>query len=165
MSFSKLIFCILSLIFLLPLPAHAVKKIDANPVNIAYVLSQKTDSDAISSTLRYYGYQPSSENGNSTLSASAGLSSGETTTYTHPNGSVIKYTFKDTNESQPYPSIEVKSNKGSNETSKVLENLAFKKKGSGYIRNIGKHAKTETHCTHGSQGYIIFHRIKINRQE
>ncbi|MDE5998318.1 MAG: hypothetical protein K2G77_08940 [Muribaculaceae bacterium] len=160
MNSPKLIFCILSLIFLLPLSAYAVKKIDANPINVAYILSQKTDPDAISSTLIYYGYTPQPK-GNLTPDTSKP----ETFVYTHPNGSVIKYTFKDISESHPCPYIEVKSNKGSNETIKVLENLAFKKKGSGYLRNIGKHAKTETHCTHGSQGYLIFHRIKINPQE
>ena len=152
--------CILSLFFLLAFPAQAVKKIDANPINVAYVLSQKTDPDAIASTLIYYGYTPQPK-GNLTPDTSKP----ETFVYTHPNGSVIKYTFKDTTEAQPYPYVEIKSNKGSNETATILENLAFKKKGSGYIRNIGKHAKTETHCTHGSQGSLIFHRVKINRQE
>ncbi|MDE5998329.1 MAG: hypothetical protein K2G77_09000, partial [Muribaculaceae bacterium] len=136
-------------------------KIAANPINVAYILSQKTAPDGIASTLEYYGYTPQPK-GNMTPDTSTP----ETfLVYSHPNGSIIKYTFKDTTEAQPYPYVEVKSNKGSNETVKALENLTFKKKGGGYIRNIGKQAKTETHCTHGSQGHLIFHRIKINNQE
>ena len=164
----------LALLLMAILPAGAVKRIDANPINIAFILSQETDPDVIASTLFYYGYEPmegrlpsrpAKAEATSTQSASAGLSSGETNSYTHPNGSMIRYTFKDATESQPYPQVEVKSNRGSKDIESTLESLDFKKKGSRYIRNTGQYAKTETHCTNESQSFLIFHRTKINRQE
>ena len=134
------------------LPAGAVKKIDANPINVAFILSQETDSDEMSSTLEYYGYERQTSNDGYYV-------------FKNPNGSVVKYTFKDATEAQPYPRVEVKSNRGSKDIDDTLESLSFKKEGNKYIRNTGQYAKTETHCTNGSQGFLIFHRVKINSQE
>ncbi len=59
----SLILSILSLIILFALPVHAVKKIEANPINIAVMLVQENDSAKMVSTCDYYGYvrQPSQE--------------------------------------------------------------------------------------------------------
>ena len=143
------------LIFLLfsLLPLHAVKKIEANPINIAVMLTQETDTARMTSTLRYYGYKPSFENSTSYQTASAGLSSGETYTFTHQNGSVIRYKF--TNTDQKYPTIEVTSKVSQKEKDQTLKNLNFQKTGNSYER---KTVGYTTRCVNGPHGLLILTR-------
>ena len=81
-----LIFFLLSLIFISPLPAGAVKKVEANPINVAVILTEKQDYASLASTLLYYGYQPSSESNSSHKAEDSRLK----TEYYHHNGSVIR---------------------------------------------------------------------------
>ena len=142
---------ILSLLLFALLPAKAIIRIDANPINVAFGLSQETDSAKIVSTLSYYGY------------VMEGRFS-DLLTYKHPNGSVIKFSYKDATPAQPYPYVEVKSNQAGTNTNKALEGLQFKKTGSHYVRNVGHHAKTETRCSHSHQGYLVFQRTVLPRK-
>ena len=146
------------------LPAQAVKKIEANPINIAFLLAQETDSAKMASICDYYGYQPYTDSSNSNKSASAGLSSGKTNTYRHPNGSIIRYTFRDATPSQPYPKVEVKSKKSSKEIEYILTDLRFEKQANGYKRKLGQYARSVTDCKYGHGGFLVFHQTIIPRE-
>ena len=133
-------------------PSQAVKKIEANPINVAFMLAQETDTAKMASTCKYYGYElcPSQE----------GYS-----VYSHATGSIIRYTFRDATTEQPYPQVEVKSKTNSKDIDFTLTDLNFKKFGSGYERKLGPYARTVFSCKHGSGGYLIFHQSRIPRKE
>ncbi len=135
----KIVFYLLSLIIATSLPAGAVKKIEANPINIAVVLTQETDSSKMASTLEYYGYVLQSPPSNGQQA------------YMHPNGSVIRYQYLN----QKYPTVEVTSKVSSTERNKILKNLNFRKKGNTYER---KSIGYTTECASGSPGSLIFTR-------
>lgn len=133
------------------LSAYAVKKIDANPINVAFMLAKETDSVKMASTCKYYGYElVPSKNGY--------------IVYTHHNGSIIRYTFKDATNNQPYPQVEVKSKMNSKDIDFTLTDLNFKKVGSAYERKQGRYARTFFICKHGSGGFLIFHQIRIPKE-
>ena len=154
----------LILLLITLLPAQAVKKIEANPINIAFLLAQETDSAKMASICDYYGYQPYNDNGNSNKSASAGLSSGETNTYRHPNGSIIRYTFRDATEAQPYPQVEVKTRQSSKDIDFTLTDLRFEKQDNGYERKLGQYSRHATTCKRGHNGFLILRHIRLPRQ-
>ena len=137
-----LIFFILSLIFISPLPAGAVKKVEANPINVAVILTEKTDSASIASTLLYYGYVLSSDSNPS-----------QKTEYIHPNGSVIRYSFTKADNGKLYPTIEVTSKASQKEKDQILKSLNFQKNGNAYERRSISHS---TRCTNGPRGSLIF---------
>ena len=145
-----LVFYILSLIFLSPRPAEAVRKVEANPINVAYILAQETDSAGIDATCKYYGYELQTSNDGYT-------------TYKHTNGSIIRYTFKDTSNEQPYPKVEVKSKVSSKEIDTILTDLGFQKEGSGYKRKVSQYARSIFSCKHNPQGFLILHQSRTYR--
>lgn len=141
-----LIFNLLSLIFLLsafPMAAerkfdiHPTKKIDANPINVAVTLVEKTDTAKIASTCEYYGYtrQLLQEGYN---------------VFTHSNGSIIRYKLSD--KDQTYPIVEVKSKASPKEREQILKNLNFQKNGNAYER---KSIGYITRCSFSSHGFLI----------
>ncbi len=145
----KLIIYLLSLIIFPVLPATAAKKpVEANPINVAFMLAQRTDTAQMSALTDYYGYrlQPTQDG---------------YITVTHPNGSTIRYTFQDATESQPYPTVEVKSNQHTSEIHSMLEDLRFKKQGSAYIRKSNMYSRTTITCKHAPHGYLIFHQTLL----
>ena len=154
----KKVLLILTTILFSLIPAGAVKKIEANPINVAYILAQETDSAKIASTLKYYGYelQP--------IETPPSGGRGAYTNYRHPNGSIIRYTFKDATKAQPYPQVEVKSKKSSKDIDSTLTNLNFKKYGSVYDRKIGQYARTLFQCKHGAAGFLTFHQSRHPRE-
>ncbi|MBD5505600.1 MAG: hypothetical protein HDR09_18140 [Lachnospiraceae bacterium] len=164
---------ILTLLLLAILPASAdnkfgitpIKKIEANPINVAFILAQETDSTKIASICDYYGYQPSPDNSASSKTASAGLSSGETNTYRHPNGSILRISFRDATPDQPYPQIEVKSKQSSKDIDYTLTDLRFKKQGNGYERNIGEHARHITTCKSAPRGFLRLQHTRLPRKQ
>ncbi|MDE7347565.1 MAG: hypothetical protein K2N48_12615 [Muribaculaceae bacterium] len=145
----NLIFLLLSLIFISPLPAGAVKKVEANPINVAVILTEKLDSASIASTLLYYGYIPSSESNPSHKTEDSRLK----TEYTHHNGSVIRYSFTKADNGNLYPTIEVTSKASQKEKEQILKNLNFQKNGNAYERRSISHT---TRCTNGPRGSLIF---------
>ncbi len=147
----KSILNLLSLILLAlaSLSATAAKKpVEANPINVAFMLAQRTDTAQMSAIIDYYGYQlQPTQDGYITV--------------THPNGSIIRYTFQDATESQPYPKVEVKSKQHTAEINSMLEDLRFKKQGSAYIRKSNMYSRSAINCHHAPHGYLIFHQTLL----
>ena len=137
------------LIFLLfsLLPVHAVKTIEANPINIAVMLTQETDTAKMASTCEYYGFTRQIIKDGYTI-------------FIHPNGSVIRYKF--TNADQKYPTIEVTSKVSQKEKDNTLKNLNFQKSGNTYERKSVGHT---THCTNGPHGTLILTRYSNPKKE
>lgn len=128
------IFSILSLFILLSFNARAVKKIEANPINIAVMLTQETDTARIASTCEYYGYARQH-------------SQDDFTVFAHNKGSLIRYKFI---TGEKYPTIELRSNVSSKEKDRILKNLNFQKIGNAYeLKTIGYiiHCLSRPHST------------------
>ena len=134
-----LIFGLLSLIFISPLHASAANKLEANPINLAVILTEKNDSATIASICEFYGYQ--------TQPSQDGY-----TVYQHPNGSIIRYNFTHADDGRKYATIEVKSKISSKEQDEILKNLRFQKAGNVYERPSITH---QTRCSQ-SQGLLRF---------
>ncbi len=142
----KKYFLTIFLIALFIVPTSAVKKIEANPLNIAVSLTEKNDSAIIISDLTYYGYTPQ-------------LSAKGNTEFHHSNGSVITFTMPTSKSRGEYPTIEVKSNYNRKEIDNIMMDLRFKRVGNGYERNNSRYDKYLTRCTNGSSGILVIKRI------
>ncbi|MDE5871227.1 MAG: hypothetical protein K2H22_04755 [Muribaculaceae bacterium] len=122
------------------LDIHPVKKIEANPINVAAMLTERPDSASVASTCEYYGYTLQSPQDGYTV-------------FRHPNGSVIRFTFKEEKNGKRYSTIEVRSKASQKEKDQILQTLNFQKSGNAYVRrNIGY----TTQCTNGPQGSLVF---------
>ena len=135
----KTILLLFLLLFTL-LPAQAVRKVEANPINVAVILTEQPDSASIASTCEYYGYvnQPSQDG---------------YTVYQHPKGSTIRYKYTVAENGKSYPTIEVKSKYSQKDKEQLLQQLNFRKNGNTYERKaIGHH----TRCSSAPQGYLRF---------
>lgn len=135
-----LIFSILSLIFLCSFPVRAVKKIEANPINVAVMLMQEKDTTSMASTCEYYGYTRQPENNGYTI-------------FKHLNGSQIRYKYSDSN--QTFPTVEVTSKASFKEKNQILQNLNFNKVGNTYEQ---KSVGFTTRCSFGPHGTLILTR-------
>ena len=82
----------ITLLLLTLLPAGAVKKFEPNPINVAALIVEKTDSAKVVSTCEYYGF------------AYQGVEDGYTI-MKRPNGNEIKFTFNENGIPQKYPTI------------------------------------------------------------
>ncbi len=136
-----IIFSILSLIFLCSLPAGAIKKVEANPINVAVMLMQEKDTASMASTCEYYGYIRQPENNGFTV-------------FKHLNGSSIRYKYSDSN--QQFPTVEVTSKASAKEKAQILQNLNFNKEGNSYEQ---KYVGGRIKCTFGPHGTILLQRI------
>ena len=135
----------LLLITLLPQSANAAKKIEANPINIAAQLVEKTDSAKVASTLEYYGYQPQgTEDGYQIMRTS--------------NGNEIRFSFN--NNGDKYPTVVVKTHGTSRSIDEKLKELDFEKSGNGYEKIKNAYSKFKTKCSFGSHNTLIFRRIR-----
>ena len=134
-----LIFSLLSLILISPLSANAANKHEANPINLAVILTEKNDSATIASICEFYGYQAQSSQDGYTV-------------YQHPNGSIIRYTFTPADDGRQYATIEVKSKISSREQEEIFKDLRFQKTGTAYERPFFTHL---TRCSQ-SQGFLRF---------
>ena len=134
----KQFFLLLLAVLLSSLHINAVKRIEANPINVAVMLSEQTDSTTLASTCEYYGYilqQPQEEY----------------TVLKHPNGSVIRYTFKEDDNGKALPSIEVTSKASQKEKDQILNSLNFQKTGDSYERrSVGYTIR----CSNGPHGTL-----------
>ena len=141
----KLIFLI-SFLFTL-LPAGAVKKFEANPINVAVVIVEKGDSSKIIRIFDYYGYnQQGSADGYKIMK--------------HSNGNEIRYSFTDSNDGSKNTQVIVKTKATHKEIEKLLSELNFKKDGNIYERMIHRYNKQVTQCSLGPSNTLIFQRIK-----
>lgn len=134
-----LIFGLLSLIFISPLYVSAANKLEANPINIAVILSEKNDSATMASVCEFYGYQVQTSQDGYTV-------------YHHPNGSIIRYAFSTADDGRQYATIEVKSKMSSKEQDKILKDFRFRKSSNVYERPSFTHM---TRCAL-TQGYLRF---------
>ena len=139
---------ILLILLLLPfLPARAVKKFDANPINVAVVLVEKADSANIESMFDYYGYSfQTKEDGYHVMK--------------HPNGSIIRYSFKDGNTTLKYPIIIVKTKGTQKDIDATLKELQFLKAGNNYDRSVSRYNSFITRCTLEPHNNIRLERIR-----
>lgn len=122
------------------LEIHPVKKIEANPINIAVMLTERPDSASIASTCEYYGYILQSPQDGYTV-------------YQHPNGSTICFSIKEAYNGKKYSTIEVRSKATQKEKDQTLRSLNFQKSSNVYIRGTVGYT---TQCTNGPHGALIF---------
>lgn len=145
----KQIFITLTLIIISILPASAVKKFEPNPINVAAIIVEKTDSTKVASTCEYYGF------------AYQGVEDGYTV-MKRANGAEIKFTFKENGNPQKYPTVAVKV-KGIHKTiDERLKELNFEKEGNIYTTPHNQYSRFITQCRLGSNNTLIFQRIYNN---
>lgn len=139
----------ITLLILSILPASAVKKFEANPINIAAVMVEKTDSAQIASTCEYYGFTYQEvEDGFTVLKRS--------------NNSEIKFTFNDNGTTQKYPIIVVTTREAHKEIDTRLKELGFEKKGNIYEIKRNQFSRYITQCYFGTRNTLIFRRLYNN---
>lgn len=144
----KTILLTISILLLSIVPAGAVKKIHANPINIAIQLVEKTDSDKVASTLEYYGYTPQGkEDGYQKMKGS--------------NGNEIRYSFNECDPNHKYPTIIVKTQGTHKALDSKLKELNFEKVGNGYECMKNKNSKYKTQYSFGPKSTLIIRRIQI----
>ena len=115
-------------------------KIEANPINVAAILTELPDSAAFASTCEYYGYVLESPQDSYTV-------------FSHPNGSTIRFSFNAADDGKEYSTIEVTSKIPQKEKDQILQELNFQKAGSAYERRSVGYT---TRCTNGHRGALIF---------
>lgn len=143
----KSILLTLSILLLSQIPARAVRKIEAHPINIAVSIVENTDSAKLASFLEYYGYQPQGiENGYQIMKDA--------------NGNEIRYTFTQTTTTNPHPIVTVKTTDTYKLIDSRLKELRFKKSGNSYERINNQYSKFKTRCSFGPQSTLILHRIQ-----
>ena len=142
----KQILFTLILIIIGLLPASAIKKFEANPINIATVMVSKTDSAQIASTCVYYGYSYD------------GVKDGYTV-MKRTNGNEIKFTFKDNGTINKYPTIVVNTKQAHKEIDARLKELNFEKKGNTYEIKQNQYSRFITQCSFGPHNTLIFRRL------
>ncbi len=128
-----------------------IKQIHANPINIASRLIFQQDSAAVASTLEYYGYTHQSQ---------TPPSGGRGASFSHPDGTIITFSFPQTDEKYPHPTIQVYSKTSRPQTEKILSELGFKKNGDHYENIMSKYSQYFTKCAFGPVNSVTFERKK-----
>ena len=156
-----LIFSILSLVFIASFPAQAIKRINANPINIASRLVLQQDSAEIASTLEYYGYShtPNTATQSPILQVDLADTDGFAV-FSHPDGSIIRFYYPKTEDKQKYPTVQVKSNSLRVSIEKIMDQLQYKKTGDHYENVISKYSTHLTKCTFGPGNLVTFQRLR-----
>ena len=139
-------FLTLTLLLLTLLPASAVKKFEPNPINVAAVIIEKTDSAKVASTCEYYGF------------AYQGVEDGYTV-MKRKNGNEIRFTFKDNGTPLNYPIVIVNSKETHKEIDSRLKELSFEKAGNLYVIKRNQYSRHITQCSIGSHNTLIFRRL------
>ena len=145
----KYLFTLLLLLSTL-LPAKAVKKFDANPINVAVVIVEKGDSTEITKLFDYYNYTPQ------------GTTDGYKIMKT-PNGNEIRYSFTDSKDRGKITKVIVKTKSSHKDIEKLLAELKFKKVGNTYERMIHRYNNQITQCCFGPSNTLIFERFTNKR--
>lgn len=130
------------------LPANAVKKFEADPINIAAVIVEKTDSANVASTLSFYGYTFQTKEDGYTIMR-------------HPNGNEIRYSFSQTENNYPTVIVKTKGTRKSIDTK--LNELDFVNSGKGYDKIRNQYSKFKTQCNFGLRSTLIFQHSTINK--
>lgn len=131
------------------LPAQAVKKFQPNPINVAVVIVEKTDSAKVASTCEYYGF------------TYQGVEDGYTV-MKRPNGTEIKFTFKENGETQKYPTVIVKAKGTHKEIGERLKAVNFEKEGNIYTAPHNLYSRYITQCRLDTHNTLIFRRLYNN---
>ena len=142
----KKLILVFTIVFLNILLASAANKLEANPINIAVILSEKNDSATMASVCEFYGYQ-------------AQPSQDGYIDYHHLNGSIIRYSFSTADDGHKYATIEVISNISSKEQDKILNDFRFRKTGDTYERPAFTHT-TRCSTLHGLLRFSNHPKIK-----
>ena len=145
-------FLTLTLLLLTLLPASAVKKFEPNPINVAAIIVEKTDSAKVASTCEYYGF------------AYQGVEDGYTI-MKRANGNEIKFTFSENGSIQKYPIIVINTKEANREIDTRLKELNFVKRGNSYEIKRNIYSRYITQCSFGLKNTLIFRRIQNNSIE
>lgn len=136
---------LLLLLTLFPKTAHAIKKFEPNPINVAAVIVTKSDSTKVASTCEYYGF------------VYQGVEDGYTV-MKRTNGAEIKFTFKDNGKTQEYPIVVVKTKGNHKIIDERLKELSFEKEGNIYKAPYNHYSRYITQCSFGPRNTLIFRR-------
>ncbi|MDE6017823.1 MAG: hypothetical protein K2G85_03295 [Muribaculaceae bacterium] len=143
----KFIIYLLSIIVISSLPAGAVKTINVNPINLAVVIVEKTDSTKIQREFDYYGYTLHTiEDGFKVMK--------------NPNGNEIRYCFDKISKSDYHSTVIVKPNESQSEIDAKLKDMHFKKRGDIYSRIASRDDRYIIQCTIGTSNTLLFKNIK-----
>lgn len=142
-------FLTLTFLLLTLLPTSAVKKFEPNPINVAAIIVEKTDSTKVASTCEYYGF------------AYQGVEDGYTV-MKRANGVEIKFTFRENCNPLKYPTILVKTKETHKEINERLKELSFDKEGNVYKAPYNQYSRYITQCSFGRGNTLIFQRIYNN---
>ncbi|MBD5420941.1 MAG: hypothetical protein HDR47_06895 [Bacteroides sp.] len=142
-------FLTLTLLLLTLLPASAVKKFEPNPINVAAIIVEKTDSAKVASTCEYYGF------------AYQGVEDGYTV-MKRANGNEIKFTFQENGEPQKYPTVIVKTKGTHKEIEEHLKAVNFEKERDIYIAPHNQFSRYITQCNLCSHNTLMFRRLFNN---
>ena len=129
------------------LPAFAVKTINVNPVNLAVVIVEKSDSAKIQKEFAYYGYTNEGTKDGYTIMRS-------------PNGIEICYSFQDNLPSEKFPTVVVTDEEDDKDLSQRLFDLNFKRKGNTYTKIATRDDNHLIQCTFGPSNTLILRCIK-----
>ena len=139
-------FLTLTLLLLTLLPSSTAKKIDANPINIAALLVERTDSAKVASTLEYYGYTPQGkENGYCVMK--------------NTKGDEIRFSFNENGTPSKYPTVTVKLKMTESDLNTRLKELDYEKSGNIYEKAKNAYSRYTTQCSTGPHNTITFRRV------
>lgn len=137
----------LLLAFFVIIPVQALKTINVNPINLAVVIVEKTDTAKIKMEFDYYGYQLQDIEDDYYIMKS-------------PKGNEIRYTFKDTITSGNYPTVIVKTTETRKEIEARLKDLKFEKEGNTFRCLRSRNDDHIFQCTYGPYKTLIFKCLK-----
>ncbi len=145
----KKIILLLTILLSTLLPARAVRNIEANPINVAVSLVEKTDSAKVASTLEYYGYAfQDTDEGYAVMKDS--------------KGNEICYTFSENHIPSKYPTVIVKTHEPHKEIDSRLKELNFEKKKNGYEHMKNQYGRYKKQCLFGPKNTLIIRRVQNN---
>lgn len=139
-------FLTLTFFLLTLLPASAVQKFEPNPINVAAIIVEKTDSTQVASTCEYYGF------------AYQGVEDGYTV-MKRTNGNEIRFTFQENGIAQKYPTIKVTTKRTHKEVDSKLKELNFERNRNLYEIKRNQYSRYITQCSMGPHNTLIFRRL------
>ena len=131
----KKIILIFAIILFSILPSSAIKKIEANPINVAVMLTEELDPASLAKTCDFYGYQHQGNQDGYTV-------------FKHQNGSIIRFKFVPDEDGKQYSTIEVSSKETQKDRDAILKGLNFQKSGNTYERRSIGHITRLTPSSH-----------------
>ena len=133
------------------LPIGAVKKFEANPINVAIVIVEKGDSASISKLFDYYGYAyKNTEDGYRIMK--------------HSSGNEMRYSISDSCDGTTNTKVIVRTKATHKEVDNLLTELKFKKIGNLYERIIHRYNNQVTQCRFSPRNTLIFERLTAKNQ-